>query len=52
MEAPSAQQPLLAGNVALSFVIPSAAEGTALPRTLHGNVFNPEVEGSAVSFRA
>ena len=29
-------------TVALSFVIPSEAEGSAVPRTFPGNVFRPE----------
>jgi hypothetical protein len=37
--------------IALSFVIPSEAEGSAVPRTFRGNVFLV-VERSAVSFRA
>jgi len=32
----------LYGSLALSFVIPSAAEGSAVPRTFHGNVFSTE----------
>jgi len=32
----------LYGAVALSFVIPSEAEGSAVPRTFRGNVFRPE----------
>jgi hypothetical protein len=40
----------LHGGVALPFVIPSAAEGSAVPRTLRGNVFRQSVaEGTAVS---
>jgi hypothetical protein len=35
---PSVQQPLSNGNVALPFVIPSATEGSAVPRTIPGNV--------------
>jgi hypothetical protein len=31
------------GTVALSFVIPSEAEGPAVPRTLRGNVFRQSV---------
>ena len=31
------------GSVALPFVIPSAAEGSAVPRTLPGNVFRHSV---------
>ncbi len=41
------------GSVALSFVIPSEAEGSAVPRTSLGNVFRPKrsaVEGPAVAF--
>jgi hypothetical protein len=34
--------PTLYGTNALSFVIPSVAEGSAVPRTLRGNVFRPE----------
>jgi hypothetical protein len=30
----------LHGSAALPFVIPSAAEGSAVPRTIPGNVFN------------
>jgi hypothetical protein len=30
----------LYGNVAPSFVIPSEAEGSAVPRTFRGNVFD------------
>ena len=30
----------LHGSVALPFVIPSAAEGSAVQRTFHGNVFD------------
>ena len=33
----------LHGSVALPFVIPSAAEGSAVPRTFHGNVFRRSV---------
>ncbi len=33
----------LYGTVALPFVIPSAAEGSTVPRTLPGNVFRPSV---------
>jgi hypothetical protein len=29
-------------KVALSFVIPSEAEGSAVPRTFPGNVFRPD----------
>jgi hypothetical protein len=39
------------GSVAPPFVIPSAAEGSAVPRTSPGNVFRPErsvAESSAV----
>jgi hypothetical protein len=37
-------------TVALSFVIPSEAEGSAVPRTSPGNVFRPiAVKRSAVS---
>jgi hypothetical protein len=31
------------GTAALSFVIPSEAEGSAVPRTLRGNVFRQSV---------
>jgi hypothetical protein len=31
----------LDGSAALPFVIPSAAEGSAVPRTIPGNVFDP-----------
>jgi hypothetical protein len=33
----------LYGTVALSFVIPSEAEGSAVPRTFRGNVFRLRV---------
>jgi hypothetical protein len=39
----------LYGTVALSFVIPSEAEGSAVPRTSSGNVFLESVAQSAVS---
>jgi hypothetical protein len=32
-------------TVALPFVIPSEAEGSAVPRTFRGNVFRPSVPG-------
>jgi hypothetical protein len=35
----------LYGTVALSFVIPSEAEGSAVPRTLPGNVFRQRNHG-------
>jgi hypothetical protein len=44
----------LYGTVALSFVIPSEAEGSAVPRTFRGNVFRPQrsvTEKSAASLR-
>jgi hypothetical protein len=40
------QPPLLMESNPLPFVIPSAAEGSAVPRTLLGNVFRPLSVGS------
>jgi hypothetical protein len=41
---PVAAHPVTAlhGSVALPFVIPSEAEGSAVPRTIPGNVFSTE----------
>ena len=43
------QQPLLHGSVALPFVIPSAVEGSAVPRTFPGNV-STERRGADLQF--
>jgi hypothetical protein len=45
----SVQQLLSHGGVALPFVIPSAAEGSAVQRTFAGNVFRPSVQTSSWS---
>jgi hypothetical protein len=39
---PFIQQPTFLYNYPLLFVIPSEAEGSAVPRTFLGNVFRPE----------
>jgi hypothetical protein len=41
MKNASVRQPTLYETVVLSFVIPSEAEGSAVPRTLLGNDFRP-----------
>jgi hypothetical protein len=46
----STQRPLSHGSVSLLFVIPSEAEGSAVPRAFPGNVFRPQRNAEICGF--